>query len=153
MHRRILYAALCASVTAVSAAPAPAVAGVMPIAAKTSVAPASSVDQVDWRAYPHRHHRWHTGWYYGWPRYRYGMYAGWNPRFAPRRAIYGYAPRAVYGAAAPYGSYAAAAPGCGVYGAAAPAYDCCGTYGYGGGGLFGLGFGGGGLLGLGLGPL
>jgi hypothetical protein len=144
MYRRLLYAALCASMTAASVAPAPAFAGVMPVAAKASVALSSSVDQVDWRAYPHRHHRWHTGWYYGWPRYRYGMYAGWNPRFAPR---------AVYGSAAPLATYAAGAPGCGVYGSAAPAYNCCGTYGYGGGGLFGLGFDGGGLLGLGLGPL
>jgi hypothetical protein len=161
MQCRFLQAALCASVAAVSLAPAPSFAGVMPVAEKGVVAPASSVDQVDWRAYPHRHHRWHMGWHYGWPRYRYGMYAGWNPRFAPRaygyapRAVYGYAPRAVYGSAAPLAAYAAAAPGgCGVYGAAvAPTCNCCGSYGYGGGGgLFGLGFGGGGLFGLGLGP-
>jgi hypothetical protein len=161
MHRRFLVAALCASAAAASLAPAPSFAGVMPVADRSAVAPSSQVDQVDWRPYQHRHHRWHMGWHYGWPRYRYGMYAGWNPRFAPR--AYGYSRRAVYGFGAPavYGSacgvYGAAAPACGVYGAApvaTPAYGCCGTYGYAGnGGLFGLGFGGGGLLGLGLGPL
>lgn len=171
MHRRILYATLVAGVTAASAAPAPAFAGVMPIAGKAAVAPSTGIDHVDWRPFPHRHHRWHMGWYFGrGPGYGRTVYGfaprrviyGYAPRrviygYAPRRAIYGFAPRravygfggpAVYGAAAPM-----AAPGCGVYGAAAVP-NCCGTYGYAGdGGLFGLGFGGGGLLGLGLGPL
>lgn len=122
-------AALCSAIGLCLVA-APAFAGVMSITDKASVSLPSPTDQVDWRAYPHRHHHWHAGWYYGWPRFRYG-YAGWNPS----NAVYASRP-AYYGAAYP------AVGGCG-----APAY-----YGYGGGGLFGMGWGGG-LFGLGLGPL
>ncbi len=124
-------AALCA-VTAVSLAPTSSFGGVMSITDKATVSLPSPTDQVDWRAYPHRHHRWHMGWHYGWPRYRIGTYAS----------------------AAPLAAYGAAAPACGnygVYGAAYPAYGGCGAWGY-GGGLFGLGAPGGGLFGMGLGP-
>lgn len=127
-------AAVCAIIAA-SLAPTSSFGGVMSITDKASVSLPSPTDQVDWRAYPHRHHHWHVGWHYGWPRYRYGMYAGWNPASAP-------------------GVYASAAPA--YFGAAYPAYRCCsapGYYGYAGGGLFGLGFPGSGLFGLGLGPL
>lgn len=102
-------AALCAAVAA-SLLPNSSSAGVMSVADKTSISlPSPPTDQVDWRPYPHRHHRWHMGWHYGHPRFRY------NPANA-------------YGAANP------AFSGCGVYGAASPTED--GAYDYGGGGLF-----------------
>ncbi len=130
MFRKSLTAALLLSVAA-SAVPATSFAGVMPITDNASVSLSTATTQVDWRAFPHRHHRWHTGWYYGWPRYRYGMYAGWNPANAP----------GVYGYAAPAATYGAAYPSCGAaYGAAYPSCGGCGTYGY-GGGLFGMGLG------------
>lgn len=121
--------ATCAAI-AVSLVPAPSYAGVMSITDKASVSLPSPANQVDWRPYRHHHHRWHKGWYYGWPEYRIGT---------------------TYGSAAPLATYGAAYPSCGVYGAAYPAYGGCGAWGY-GGGLFGLGFPGGGLFGLGLGP-
>ncbi|BDV36518.1 hypothetical protein [Methylocystis iwaonis] len=111
-------AALCATV-AVSLVPTSSFAGVMSITDKASVSLSSSTNQVDWRPYRHHHHRWHMGWYYGWPRYRIGTYA----------------------AAAPLAAYGSAYPsGCGVHGTAYPAYGGCGAWGY-GGGLFGMGLG------------
>lgn len=91
----------------------------------------------------HRHYGWHSGWHKDW--HRHTAYRG--------HARYGYvAPVRRYGYAAP------AAYGMGAYGySAAPgAWNCPGTYGYGGygGGLMGMGFGGTpGLFGLGLGFL
>ncbi|MBL1255269.1 hypothetical protein [Methylocystis sp. Sn-Cys] len=127
---RNLTAALCAA-AAVSAAPAPSSAGVMSVTGKDAISLSQPAEQIHWRAYQHRHHRWHMGWRYGGPRYRYGMYPGWTT--AP----------AAYGSAYPAGMYGSAYPGC-----ATPGY-----YGYAGDGLFGLGAPGGGLFGLGLGPL
>ncbi len=127
MRRKSLSAALFVTVAA-SALPATSIAGVMPIADNATVSVSAPTTQVDWRAYPHRHHRWHMGWYYGSPRYRLGT-------------AYGYAaPLATYGYAAPLATYGAAYPNYGAYGSA----SCgCGTYGYGGygGGLFGMGTG------------
>lgn len=133
------YAAALSATLAVSLAPSSSLAGVMSVPSKEDISLSSSVDQVDWRACPHRRHHWHSAWRYGSPRYRYGAYAGGT----------------AYGSAAMAPTCRAALPPYGVYGAASPTCgNCGGYYGYGGdGGLFGLGSGGGGLLGLGLGPL
>ncbi len=114
MLRKSLSAALFVTVAA-SALPATSFAGVMPIADTATISVSVPTTQVDWRAYPHRHHRWHMGYYYGWPRYRLGT-------------AYDYAaPAVTYGAAYPYyGTYGAAYPSCG-----------CGTYGYAGDGWYG----------------
>ncbi len=114
MLRKSLSAALFVTVAA-SALSATSFAGVLPIADNATVSVSAPTTQVDWRAYRHRHHRWHMGWYYGWPRYRLGT-------------AYGYAaPVATYGSAYPYyGAYGAAYPSCG-----------CGTYGYAGDGWYG----------------
>ncbi|KAF2991520.1 hypothetical protein MJC1_01508 [Methylocystis sp. MJC1] len=115
--------ALCAAVAA-SLLPNSSSAGVMSVADKGGISLPSPANQVDWRPYPHRHHRWHMGWHYGHPRFRYGLYAGRSP------AIYGSgAPTAAYGAANP------AFSGCGVCGAAYPMGQSS-DYDYGGGGLF-----------------
>ncbi len=118
MLSKSLSAALFVTVVA-SALPATSFAGVTPIADNASVSVSAPTTQVDWRAYPHRHHRLHMGWYYGWPRYRLGT-------------AYGYAaPVATYGPAYPYyGAYGAAYPSCG-----------CGTSGYAGDGYGGVGLG------------
>ncbi len=109
MLRKSLSAALFVTVAA-STLPATSFAGVMPIADNATVSVLAPTTQVDWRAYPHRHHRWHMGWYYGWPRSRLG-------------AAYGYAaPVATYGYAAPAATYGATYPWYGAYGAAYPSY-------------------------------
>lgn len=126
--------------------PTSSIAGVMSVTSKDAISLQAPTEQVDWRPYPHRHHRYHYGWHYGWPRYRYGMYAGWNPRFAPP-AAYGAAYPAglgVYGSAYPAGCgvYGSAYPaGCGVYGAGYPVNGCGAGFFGSGGGLFGLGLG------------
>ncbi len=124
MPRNSLSAALFVTVAA-SVLPATSFAGVMPVPDNASVSVSAPTTQVDWRAYPHRHHRWHTGWYYGWPRYRLGTAYG----YAAPAATYGYA-------APPVATYGAAYPSCGVYGAAYPSCGC-GTYGYAGAGYGG----------------
>lgn len=101
-------AVLCATV-AVSLLPISSSAGVMSVADQASIRPPSSTDEVDWRPYSHRHHRWHMGWHYGHSRFR-------------------YSPANAYGAANP------AFSGCGVCGTASPAEGS--DYDYGGGGLF-----------------
>ncbi len=68
MLRKSLSAALVVTVAA-SVIPTASVAGVMPVTDSASVSLARPSIQVDWRAYPHRHDRWHMGWYYGRPRY------------------------------------------------------------------------------------
>ncbi len=114
LRRGSLATALCATVAA-SIAPSSSFAGVMSVTDKASISVSTPTDRVDWRAYPHRHHRWHTGWYYGWPRYRLGT---------------------AYGSAAPFATYGAAYPWYGAYGAAYPSCDC-GTSGYAGDGWYG----------------
>lgn len=110
--RKITSAAVLCATAAAPFMPTMSFAGVMTITDRASISLWSPADQVDWRAYPHRHHRWHAGWHYGWPGFRYGIYSGPNPAGA------------IYDPAAPVATYG---PACGVYGAA---YPTCGPYGH-----------------------
>jgi hypothetical protein len=89
MLRKSLFAALFIAVAA-SSLPATSFAGVMPITDKADLSLSAQTTQVDWRAYPHRHHRWQIGWHYGGPRYELGAYYGSATPLVTVRPIYPY---------------------------------------------------------------
>lgn len=95
-----------------AAAPASALAGVMPVTDKASIGLEAKTDLVDWRPYAHRHHRWHAGWHWG--RGPGASYARWG-----RTAAWGYsgAPYCGYGAGG--GAWGYNPAGGGLLGAAA----------------------------------
>lgn len=112
--------ALCAAIAAFLV-PASAVGGAVTVFDEAGIGLPAFPDQTDWRAYPHRHRRWHAGRRYGWPR-RTGAYA-----FS--------APLAARGAASSacntWGVLGAASPTCdswGLYGAGYPACSCWSVY-------------------------
>ncbi len=89
-----------------AALPGQAHAAVTTIADKATVSLPTTLDKVDWRSYRHRHHSWHPGWRYGWPRVPVGSYAaGYAAAPAPAAGCaYGYAPGYARAPAYAYGS-------------------------------------------------
>ncbi|KAF2992510.1 hypothetical protein MJC1_00087 [Methylocystis sp. MJC1] len=109
-----LAAALCATVAA-SLVPASAVGGTVSVIDKASIGLPPPTAQADWRAYPHRHHRWHMGGHYGWLR-GIGAYASSAPPAADGAAS---------SACTNWGVLGAASPTCDSWGVSSAGYPAC----------------------------